>query len=137
MLLLLAITAMYSFLDAGLTAALGIAGAMVDIGGPVVPFILFATRVLTAIGALIAMDWHAVGHVNRHGICAARHCSGDFAVLSGDLDGAAGCTTVGTLIRFVFFRQSTVQTATYYLRVPAVQSHGHNARNPAIYVAFH
>jgi len=50
--LLLIITAIYSFLDAGLTAALGIVGAMVDIGGPTIPFILFVVRVFTAIMAL-------------------------------------------------------------------------------------
>lgn len=53
LLLLLAITAIYSFLDAGLSAALGIAGAMVDMGGPLVPFALFSIRVLTACGALV------------------------------------------------------------------------------------
>ena len=51
--LLLLITAIYSFFDAGLSAALGIAGAMVDVGGPTVPFILFSVRVFTALGALV------------------------------------------------------------------------------------
>jgi hypothetical protein len=50
--LLLIITAIFSFLDAGLTAALGIVGAMVDVGGPTVPFILFVARVFTAVAAL-------------------------------------------------------------------------------------
>lgn len=50
--LLLIITAIYGFLDAGLTASLGIVGAMVDVGGPTIPFILFAVRVLTAVVAL-------------------------------------------------------------------------------------
>ena len=50
--LLLIITAIYSFLDASLTAALGIVGAMVDVGGPTIPFILFSARVLTAVLAL-------------------------------------------------------------------------------------
>ena len=53
MILLSAITALYSFLDAGLTAALGITGAMVDIGGPIVPFLLFSTRVFTAFVAFL------------------------------------------------------------------------------------
>lgn len=51
--LLLLITCIYSFLDAGLSAALGIAGAMVDAGGPIVPFILFSARVVTALLALV------------------------------------------------------------------------------------
>jgi len=50
--LLLIITAVYGFLDAGLTAALGIVGAMIDIGGPTFPFILFSVRVFTAVAAL-------------------------------------------------------------------------------------
>ena len=56
--LLLIITAIYGFLDAGLTAALGIVGAMVDVGGPTIPFILFAVRVLTAVMAL--MLWFGI-----------------------------------------------------------------------------
>ncbi len=50
--LLLVITLLYGLLDASLTAALGITGAMVDVGGPVVPFILFSFRAVTALGAL-------------------------------------------------------------------------------------
>ncbi len=50
--LLLIITAIYGFLDAGLTAALGIVGAMIDVGGPTFPFILFSIRVFTALVAL-------------------------------------------------------------------------------------
>lgn len=50
--LLLIITAIYGFLDAGLTAALGIVGAMIDVGGPTFPFILFSVRVFTALVAL-------------------------------------------------------------------------------------
>lgn len=63
---LLLITALYSFLDAGLTAALGIAGAMVDIGGPIVPFLLFSTRVFTAFVAL--MLWIATLFAMQAGI---------------------------------------------------------------------
>lgn len=51
--ILIVFTICYGFLDASLTAALGIAGAMVDIGGPIVPFTLFAVRVTTAFGALL------------------------------------------------------------------------------------
>ena len=51
--LLLIITGIYGFLDAGLTAAFGIIGAMVDVGGPTIPFILFVARVFTAILAFL------------------------------------------------------------------------------------
>lgn len=51
--ILLIITLIYSVLDAGLSAALGIAGAMVDIGGPTIPFMLFSVRVGTAFVALL------------------------------------------------------------------------------------
>lgn len=50
--ILLSLTILYGLLDAGLTAALGIAGATVDVGGPIVPFTLFSVRVITAVAAL-------------------------------------------------------------------------------------
>lgn len=64
--ILLVITIVYGLLDAALSAALGIAGAMVDMGGPIVPFILFCVRVVTAFAALLL--WLGTLFVMPYGI---------------------------------------------------------------------
>jgi len=51
--ILIVITVLYGLFDASLTAALGITGATVDVGGPIVPFMLFSVRVISAVVGLV------------------------------------------------------------------------------------